>query len=80
MKYIVIEGKFGMEIPLLFPEVTIHEDMLPFESKVVSAGYCEIKMGYDFLEVYCWGGSTSLNKDSRPEIDSKLILQAIEKY
>jgi hypothetical protein len=65
---------------MIFPDIAIHDTMLPFESKVVSAGYCNIVCGYDGVQVDCWGNSTSLNKVSRGGIDSKLILTAIEKY
>jgi len=88
MKYIVIENSFGLEIPMIFPEITTHEDMIPFDAKVVSAGFCEIIISCDFvgfigmgeIDVNCWGKSLSLNKESRGEIDSKLILTSIKKY
>lgn len=65
----MIEGEFGSEVPVLFPHSETHSKVaLKFEQKPVSAGFFSIIDG----KFECFGKSTSLGIESRPELDSML--------
>jgi len=68
-KYIIIlEPQFKVEIPVIFPENLSHDS---FKNcfKIVSAGF----MTLDENEITCFGESTSLKKESRPDGDKNLM-------
>ena len=84
MKYIVIEAKFGsggMEIPFIFPNNLVHEDvaesMLHYlfkihewtDTRVVAAG--ELSLAAAGFE--CYGYSQTLKIKSRGDVDTRLI-------
>lgn len=73
MKYIVINNS-GFEEPVMFGETMTHSDvalaLAGFDAtNIVSAGFV---VG-NSEGLTCYGRSVSLDKDSRPEEDTKLI-------
>ncbi len=77
-KYIIV-GE--METPILFPTVLNHNDVAEVfggKDDVVSAGFFEVRAEKtegdpDNISVCVFGKSTTLNKVSRVEKDSRLI-------
>ncbi len=76
MKYIIVEAELGLETPVIFPE-SIQHQQIGNRQNVISAGFCTITQGVDWIKVSCYGKSDSLRKVSRPEIDSKLLEEFI---
>ena len=77
MKYIVYDNGWS-DIPIIFPVVISHDQMafnLPGASRdnIIAAGFCQIIDG----EICCYGESTTLKKQSRPE-DSQIINQMLK--
>jgi len=76
MKYIIVDN--GMyETPVIFNEATDHSQMAAdtfgFKKNVISAGF--VSFSKDGL--YCHGRSVSLDLDSRPEEDARIINRMI---
>ena len=72
-KYIVIESQLGAECLIAFSHLLTHAEVghrLP----VVSAGFLFIS---DKGKAQCFGKSTSLNLESRPEQDTDLANRQI---
>ena len=81
LKYIIFDH-YGLEYPVIFPELIEHDRMAQkvkecdTPSKPISAGFIKIKQdleysGLSYIE--CYGNSTSLNLESKKEIDSEFI-------
>jgi hypothetical protein len=71
MKYIIVDNE-GIELPIIFNEIMNHKDIAG-DKEVISAGFCRF-IKYGDVDVSCWGKSISLKKESRGEIDEKIIL------
>ena len=73
MKYVIIEVA-GIEVPILFSSIVNHSDMAmkPISAGFFTASPCEHdrKMA---LYVKCFGKSTSLKIESRPDKDAEII-------
>lgn len=72
MKYIVFEDFAGQQIPIIFPERILHEEMreqVPY-STVLSAGYVLLNNG----KFMCYGEVKELNTSSR-KTDSQIIAE-----
>ncbi len=70
MKYLIFEDFSGNEVPIIFPERILHEEMreqIPY-AKVLAGGYVYLKEG----EFVCRGRATELNVGSREE-DNQVI-------
>lgn len=73
-KYIVVKHN-GFECPIIFDPLIMHKDMRGTR-EVVSAGFVIITLDRELepnVVAQCYGRSDSLNIESRPEVDSKLI-------
>lgn len=68
-KYVVKDGI----APVVFSECQKHSDFQHACSPITSAGFGEIYFEDGGLKVSCWGRSISLNIDSNPAIDERLI-------
>lgn len=77
-KYVVIDGGLGLEAPILVPENrgVMHKDLVPAGSRAVAAGFCQRLPDGRW---HAWGGSVSLNLQSRPLLDAELIAKCYEK-
>ncbi len=76
MKYMIFEGFGDKEIPIIFPERILHEEMreqVPY-AKVISAGY--IFLGDDGF--VCYGEVKELNTGARQE-DARIIAEHFSK-
>ena len=67
MKYIIIDQGYA-EVAVLF-DVSINHSDMHVDAAIVSAGFVDIVDG----KAHCFGMSESLDMDSRPELDSKLV-------
>jgi hypothetical protein len=93
MKYLIVDDPMVGDTPILFPDYLDHSEMacrmgLP----VVAAGFVESiaeKITHDTgigpqeeisLWVGCTGASISLQKESRPDIDRKIIEKLLHPY
>ena len=81
MKYIVVKGQFGDESAILFDELLTHKDVAQTQ-QVISAGFVRVKgvvdrLGTEYLETCCYGESTSLDKKSRGEVDTRIVTRAL---
>ena len=74
-KYVIVNGgMFGNETAIIFDKMISHEF---FKGRAVSAGFVGFSKTEDGkIEVYTYGGSESLNLESREE-DSDLICKAL---
>ena len=67
-KYIVIESELGNECIVVFPDQLTHAE-IGHRKAVVSAGFISF---VDDGKAVCFGKSTSLGLEARPEEDSRL--------
>lgn len=65
MKYVMIDENF----PVIFHNTVVHRDMR-YAGRITSAGFCQQDAEGTW---FCYGRSESLNMDSHPEQDSKII-------
>jgi hypothetical protein len=76
IKYIIVNAGFGTEAPILFSELLKHNEVAG-NRQVISAGFVQIhaeeKDGEQVFVATCYGESTSLDIQSRPEEDSKIV-------
>jgi hypothetical protein len=75
LKYIVYE-KDGCVESLMFPSLYGHDEMARRMSadKVLGAGFCKPKVNDDgMMSIVCYGGSISLNIESRGNSDSMRV-------
>jgi hypothetical protein len=70
MKYLIIKDGFDRETAILFDEILNHNTIAK-NYPIISAGFCSIK-NINQITV-CWGNSTTLRKNSRGDIDAKII-------
>jgi len=70
-KYIIVQDG-GLELPVIFSPLLKHSEVAG-QRRIVAAGFCDISNN----EVACWGKSVSLDIESRPEEDAKLIRRQI---
>jgi hypothetical protein len=76
----------GYEVPILFPELMDHDYLFSRES-VLAAGFCSIEgqmstieidgVVHEDINVYCYGKSITLGKESRGSTDADLIKKTI---
>lgn len=76
-KYIIVDGG-----AILFPEAVVHiqvaHGFMELKQKVYSAGFCVIEYsGNGDVKVECHGESTSLNLESQPLTDSRVIAASL---
>lgn len=88
MKYIVMQVKSKkvgtLEIPFLFPEIVVHSDMAKAAAHLLRGQFQDgvivpISAGFfcsPDLDIVCHGKSESLNLESRPKVDSQLIMMS----
>jgi hypothetical protein len=78
LKYVIINEK-DSEVPIVFSFLIPHDKYFPVH-RVVSAGFCRIRVGEETgeLTVYCFGKSVLLNKSSRGEVDETMILKTLK--
>lgn len=74
MKYIVWEGMYPMIIVFESMDHTEMANMLGVTDKVLSAGFV---FNDKLNDIRCRGRSTTLNLDSDPERDTKLLRQRL---
>lgn len=77
MKYIIINHG-ELEVPIIFSELMSHND-IGRNYDVVAAGFCRItteEPEKDNVQatIRCWGGSVTLKKQSRREVDEEIIM------
>jgi hypothetical protein len=74
-KYIVLDMYVCDHCPIVFPPYIGHDDIvrkMGFKKEdVISAGFVEF--GNEKNSIRCYGRSTTLGKEARPEEDAKLI-------
>lgn len=82
MKYVIVSDSTGLEIPIIFPNVAQHIEMVPAGVNVIAAGECGLYSGEEgtYPKASCWGQSYSLRVKSRGKEDEALINKAIENY
>lgn len=76
-KYVVISA-LGLEAPIIVPQDrgVMHKDIVPPGQRALAAGFCQrLPSG----KWHAWGGSVSLNLQSRPLIDAELLEKCYEK-
>lgn len=86
-KYIIVD-EMGIETPIIFPTIIDHNSVCHwngdrkkylFNNKdIVSAGFVNISGAIDkdddpFVSISCYGRSTTLDIDSRKEVDNKIL-------
>lgn len=70
-KYIIITRMFNAQLPILFSHSDTHSVIAnELQGKVISAGFWDLDNNGKFV---CFGRSTTLKMDSRPEEDSELL-------
>jgi len=71
-KYIIVERN-EMDIPIVFSPFLQHADVARGLRNLVSAGFCsKTSNGWE-----CWGGSVSLQINSRP-VDAMILNKTLE--
>ncbi|WP_396191841.1 hypothetical protein [Flavobacterium sp.] len=71
LKYIILKNE---NIPIFFSNSVVnHADIAFGLGEVISAGYCIFKNKGNKISVVCYGSSSSLNIDSHPETDKKIL-------
>lgn len=73
MKYLIVDSH-GIELPVIFSELQKHQDYVG-DQRVVSAGFCRFAEDNGRPIVFCWGESFTLNKQTRGEVDEKVIMK-----
>ena len=84
MKYLIFNGEFDTLTPILFPNTTKHSQIAFLLEAVlgrpVAAGFVNrselVENGVKILK--CWGNAVSLNLESNPTRDAKLIEQCFD--
>lgn len=71
-KYVVRMSR-GAEVPNWFPQSLRHIETVQEDTIVVSAGFCRLESRGNWRRVIAFGDSESLHRESRGEIDAKLI-------
>lgn len=67
-KYVILDK--GFTVGLVFSDLLNHSEVANgIGGKVVSAGFCHIEDG----RYCCYGESVSLNVESRPEEDARIL-------
>jgi hypothetical protein len=81
LKYVIVkrDGE-DTEVPILFAEILDHRSVVPYDARVVSAGFVEIQAVKDTsyhelptTRVFCYGKSMSLHLESRMDVDEAII-------
>lgn len=67
-KYIIFKHGSGFEVPVVFPDIIQH-DKIKIHGIPVAAGFCLISDD----KFICFGESTSLELQSRFDIDEKIL-------
>lgn len=77
-KYVVVDS-MGLEVPIIFPNLLDH-DAVCHGRKVISAGFVYLDTDGDSnIVAKCYGKSTNLGKECRPEEDDALITRALNR-
>ncbi len=81
VKYIVVDYK-GMEIPIFFGFLAEHSQIANRFGidKVISAGFVRFTQGDGIVDLYVYGKSISIKKESRMEIDVELFKKMLENF
>lgn len=74
-KYVIVTGTFGEKSAIIFDMLLSHDT---FSHSAVSAGFVSFVANKNGkIEVYVYGGSTSLNLKSGGKKDAELICKAL---
>jgi len=76
VKYIIVTS-MGIETPIVFSDFLKHSEVAG-NREVISAGFVQFGLvdpTDEDIEATCYGMSTSLDIESRPEEDSKILTQ-----
>jgi hypothetical protein len=82
-KYVIVEAR-GLEQGIIFSELIDHCDVIPRGHRPVSAGRCEVvpiltpeDIDESTIKVSVWGGSVTLKRKPRPDIDPEILKKMI---
>ncbi|MEO5777332.1 MAG: hypothetical protein ABIQ27_10515 [Flavobacterium sp.] len=69
-KYIIIERNHSV---IVFEKSLLHSEVAKPFGTIKSAGFCNVSIKNNTLEIKCFGASSTLKIDSNPTVDEALI-------
>jgi len=68
----------GNEVPIIFPNLLDHDSVCRGRT-VIAAGFVYLDIEGDKIVAKCYGESTNLNKQCRPNEDDILLTKALNR-